>query len=138
MFTNSSTSTVVPVSNVFPQGNDDVEYIWLLKLSYLWVGVLGSTVTFIVGYVVSCLLDLFNLGGLKKIYLDTNNLYIDLELFSPPIARQLKKQNARILERESNVSICDITNICLISKNVDFFRFNIQFADITKVSSSHL
>lgn len=106
LFTNYTTeSTTETVSDVLLQRNDDVEYIWLLKLSYLWYGVLGFLITFIVGYVLSVLLDLCNLGGPKKIYLDTKRRYIDTELFSPPVSRQLKRQNARYLERDSNVSI---------------------------------
>lgn len=87
------------------QRTDDVEYIWLLKISYLWYGVVGFLITFFVGYVMSFLLDLCNLGGSKKIYLDTKKRYIDTELFSPPVSKRLKKQNARFLERDSNVSI---------------------------------
>ncbi len=88
------------------QRNDDVEYMWLMKVSYLWYGVFGFVITFIVGYVVSFSLDLCKLGGSKKIYLDTKRRYIDTELFSPPVSKQLKRQNARYLERDSNVSVC--------------------------------
>lgn len=105
LFTNYSTTTE-PISDMLMQRSDnEVEYMWLMKVSYLWYGVLGFLITFIVGYVVSISLDLCNLGGPKKIYLDTKKRYIDTELFSPPISRQLKKQNARFLERDSNVSI---------------------------------
>jgi len=62
---------------------------------------------------VSVMLDLCNYGGPKKIYLDTKKRYIDTELFTPPISKRLKKQNARFLERDSN------------------------FANINKFTSSH-
>lgn len=105
LFTNyTEASTTEAVSDVLLQRSDDVEYIWLLKLSYLWYGVFGFLITFIVGYVLSVLLDLCNMGGPKKIYLDTKRRYIDTELFSPPVSRQLKRQNARYLERDSNFS----------------------------------
>lgn len=90
---------------------DDAEYIWLLKLSYLWYGVIGFLTTFIVGYVLSFLLDLCSVGGPKKIYLDTKNRYIDTELFSPPVSKRLKRQNAKFLERDSNVSVMCMKNI---------------------------
>lgn len=90
------------------QENDDAEYIWLLRLSYLWYGVIGFFITFIVGYVVSFALDLCNLGGSKKIYLDSKSRYIDTELFSPPVSKRLKRQNARFLERDSNVSMMTV------------------------------
>lgn len=107
MFTNYSATitSTEPVSDMLLQRNDDVEYIWLMKVSYMWYGVFGFLITFIVGYVVSVSLDLCNYGGSKKIYLDTKKRYIDTELFSPPVARRLKRQNARFLERDSNVSI---------------------------------
>ncbi|KAJ6636072.1 putative sodium-dependent multivitamin transporter, partial [Pseudolycoriella hygida] len=84
--------------------NGDVEYFWLFKISYLWYGVIGWIITFVVGYVVSVVLDLCNIAGSKKIYLDTKRRYIDTELFTPPVSRRLKRQNARYLERDSNFS----------------------------------
>lgn len=130
VFTNYSTiataSTTEPVADMLlQQKNDDGEYIWLLKISYLWYGVIGFFITFIVGYVLSFLLDLCNLGGSKKIYLDTKRRYIDTELFSPPVSKRLKRQNARFLERDSNVSIVYLSfylslSLCNESKNSDF------------------
>lgn len=122
MFTNYSTTTTAPVSDMLYQRNDDDgEYIWLLKVSYLWYGVFGFVITFIVGYVVSFSLDLCNLGGSKKIYLDTKKRYIDTELFSPPVSKRLKKQNARYLERDSNVSI--LRSVVSLLKLFIYLRF---------------
>lgn len=119
----TTTTTIDPVSDMLQQRNsDDVEYIWLLKISYLWYGVVGFLITFIVGYVVSALLDLCNKGGSKKIYLDTKRRYIDTELFSPPVSKRLKRQNARFLERDSNVSILRLLLSCG-AFNFFFFPF---------------
>ncbi|KAJ6635574.1 putative sodium-dependent multivitamin transporter [Pseudolycoriella hygida] len=96
-------TTLVQMSRSIPP-DDDTEYVWLLKLSYLWYGVVGWIVTFVVGYAISVLLDLCNVGGPSKIYLDTKRQYIDTELFSPPISKLLKNQNARFLERDNHAA----------------------------------
>lgn len=79
-------------------------YVWLLKISYLWYGVVGYFVTFLVGWTISIGLDCLNMGGKKKMYLDRNQMYINTDLFSPPIANYLKKENQKKLAKETNVS----------------------------------
>ena len=73
----------------------------------MWYGVLGYLTCFIFGWLISILLDAFKLGGEKKIYLDKNEMYIDADLFTPPLARYFRRKNAKTLERDSNVSKCE-------------------------------
>lgn len=83
---------------------DETEYFWLFKLSYMWYCVLGFTVTILVGYLLSFLFEQIGIQGKSKIYLDDEETCINTDLFSPPIARRLKRQFATHLERGGNVS----------------------------------
>lgn len=81
------------------------EYFWLYRVSYLWLVVFGFFVTLIIGYVVSYVLERFDMGGESKIYTDSTKAYINTDLFSPPIAKRLRHLNARNLETTSFVGL---------------------------------
>lgn len=83
---------------------DETEYFWLFKLSYMWYCVLGFTVTILVGYFLSFIFEQIGIQGRSKIYLDDDETCINTDLFSPPIARRLKRKFATHLERGGNVS----------------------------------
>lgn len=80
-------------------------YFWYFKISYLWYGAFGFIVTCSCGWLFSVLFTALNVGGESKIYLDNNKRYYNTDLFSPPIARNLKKQNADKLANDANVSL---------------------------------
>ena len=80
-------------------------YIWLLKLSYLWYCVIGFCTVFFGGWLLSFLFDLIHCGGEKKIFIDSKEMYYDTDLFVPPVAKYLLKQNAKRLKTDYNVSI---------------------------------
>lgn len=65
---------------------------------------MGYFVTFLCGWLVSAVLNASGHGGEVKIYLDNKQEYINTDLFSPPVARRLKLQNAKRLESDENVS----------------------------------
>lgn len=54
---------------------------------------------------MSVVLQRYDMGGKHKIYIDSKHIYIDTDLFSPPIAKRLKRQNAKLLESDVNVSL---------------------------------
>ncbi|XP_011185444.1 putative sodium-dependent multivitamin transporter [Zeugodacus cucurbitae] len=68
-----------------------IEYSWFYRLSYLWFSVIGFLITLIVGYVSSLLLETLKWADNKQIYLDYQQ--IDVDLFIPPLARRLRKHN---------------------------------------------
>lgn len=69
----------------------------------MWFGVIGFLISFLGGWLISYLLDLCKMGGTRPIFLDDEQKYINCDLFSPPIARRIKKRNAKLLEKDSNV-----------------------------------
>ncbi|XP_011185449.1 putative sodium-dependent multivitamin transporter [Zeugodacus cucurbitae] len=69
-----------------------IEYNWFYRLSYLWFSVIGFLITTFMGYVLSLLLETLKWADNKQIYLDYQQ--IDVDLFIPPLARRLRKHNA--------------------------------------------
>lgn len=70
----------------------------------MWYGVLGFLITLFGGWLASILYDCMHIGGEKKIFLDSTENYMDPDLFSPPIARRMRQRNAKLLEKDANVS----------------------------------
>lgn len=70
----------------------------------MWIGVVGALVTVFGGWLVSAVLNACGWGGDHLIYLDTKQMYVNADLFVPPLARRLKAHNARRMETDPNVS----------------------------------
>lgn len=70
----------------------------------MWYAPMGFFISFIGGWLISIALELFGLEGESTIYTDTERRIFNADLFSPPIARRLRKQNAAILEKCFSVS----------------------------------
>jgi hypothetical protein len=60
----------------------------------MYTTLIGSAITFFVGYILSYLLRLFNKRGNDLIYIDENKTIINADLFWPPIANMIRKRNA--------------------------------------------
>lgn len=90
------THTKISLQNSFP---------WLFRISYMWYGVIGWLVAFFFGWLASIVLTAVGFGGEHKIYTDDQRMYVDTNLFTPPIAKRLKEQNARRMESDVNVSL---------------------------------
>nr|XP_014102093.1 putative sodium-dependent multivitamin transporter [Bactrocera oleae]XP_036230711.1 putative sodium-dependent multivitamin transporter [Bactrocera oleae] len=69
-----------------------IEYNWFYRLSYMWYCVIGFLITLIGGYVLSLLLEALKWADNKQIYLDHQQ--IDVDLFIPPLARRLRRHDA--------------------------------------------
>lgn len=80
----------------------DSDYFYLYRLSYMWYCVLGFLVTLFVGFVVSQVLNRLNMRGYvnEKIYLDTQQKYLNPDLFSPPVAKRMRLRFAAFLESD--------------------------------------
>ena len=61
----------------------------------MYAVVLGFLITTTVGYSVSNLLRLCNMEGESKIYVNDNTCNINADLFVPPIAKRIRKRNAK-------------------------------------------
>lgn len=53
---------------------------------------------------MSTLLSALGWGGEHIIYLDAKRMYVNSDLFVPPLAKRLKARNARLMESDVNVS----------------------------------
>ncbi|XP_058824324.1 putative sodium-dependent multivitamin transporter [Topomyia yanbarensis] len=85
--------------------SDDSDYFYLYRLSYLWSVVLGYIVTFVVGYSTSLLLRWLGHQGAERIYLDNDKIYINTDLFSPPVAKRMKRTLAKHIENGGDIEI---------------------------------
>lgn len=82
-------------------------YFWLYKISYMWYAPLGFCISVLVGWLVSVVLERFGLGGEPTIYTDESKTIINADLFTPMLAKRLRQQNARILEKNFSVIALD-------------------------------
>lgn len=57
----------------------------------MYAVIIGFLITFIIGYLVSYILYALKLQGMEKIYVKDSINQIDTGLFSPPIAKKMKK-----------------------------------------------
>lgn len=71
----------------------------------MWYAPMGFCISFIGGWLLSVGLALFGLEGESTIYTDVDRRILNADLFSPPIAKQLRKRNAEILEKSFTVNI---------------------------------
>lgn len=65
----------------------------------MWYAPLGFCISFIGGWIISVMLTAIGWGGEQTIYTDDQKTIFNTDLFSPPIARKLRAQNAVVLER---------------------------------------
>ena len=70
-------------------------YFYLYKVSYLYTVVIGFFITFIVGYATSRLLNALKMSKADKIYIERDESLINFDLFFPPIAKSLRKQQLK-------------------------------------------
>lgn len=70
----------------------------------MWYAPLGFCISFFGGWIISQVLILLKLEGKPSIYMDESKTLIDADLFSPPVAKRLRKRNAEIIERNNVVS----------------------------------
>lgn len=81
---------------------DEPHYFYLYRISYMWYVVIGFLVSFVSGYLISWLLESFDKAGEVKIYTDSSRSFYNTDLFSPPVARYLKRQMAKRIESSGN------------------------------------
>lgn len=85
----------------------ETEHIYLFRLSYLWLSVLGLLACLLVGILVSCFLNSLN----KSFHKEVNS-----EMFAPPISFYLKRQynvhqvNERQKGQESQLQMKEVLN----------------------------
>lgn len=70
----------------------------------MWYAPIGFFISLVVGWIISVILDSFNLGGESKIYTDANRTIINADLFTPPLAKRLRERNAEIMGKNFAVS----------------------------------
>lgn len=70
----------------------------------MWYAPIGFCITFFGGWLISQVLIWFGLQGESTIYMDDSKELINADLFSPPIAKRLRKRNADIIEQNYPVS----------------------------------
>lgn len=85
------------------------QYFWFFRLSYLWFSVIGFTITLVVGYGMSWLLEHFKWADNSQIYLNVVHKQIDYDLFAPPLSRKLRERDAN--EELSKLNYCDTTMV---------------------------
>lgn len=78
-------------------------YPYLYRISYLWYSPIGFCISFFGGWLFTILLELFNLEGTREIYLDDEKHLINADLFSPPIAKQIRAKNAQFIQNDLKV-----------------------------------
>ena len=72
----------------------------MYRVSYMYGVVIGFLVTFILGYLMSCVLFYTGMETKEKIYVKDSINEINTDLFVPPIARKIKRN----FERKSVMS----------------------------------
>lgn len=70
----------------------------------MWYSPLGFCISLFGGWLISVMLEYFNLAGESTIYSDESKTIINADLFSPPIAKRIRKQNAEILGKNFAVN----------------------------------
>lgn len=70
-------------------------YFYFYKISYLYTVVIGFLITSIVGYITSLLLKALRIARTDRVYIDADKNLINYDLFFPPIAASLKKQQTK-------------------------------------------
>uniref|UniRef100_A0A6M2DZL7 Putative sodium-dependent multivitamin transporter n=1 Tax=Xenopsylla cheopis TaxID=163159 RepID=A0A6M2DZL7_XENCH len=91
---NNGTHTYHHFSSTLKSDNDS-DYFYLYRLSYLWYSVLGFLVTFVVGALMSVLYESIRLESRP------DYMHLDPNLFSPPFARRVRRKQAAMLTNGS-------------------------------------
>lgn len=71
--------------------NDEQSYFYLYRISYLYAVIIGFLITLIVGYLLSYLFYFLGFQSMDKIFVENSINEINPTLFSPPIAKRLKR-----------------------------------------------
>lgn len=69
----------------------------------MWYSPLGFCLSLFGGWLISVMLEYFNLAGESTIYMDENKKIINADLFTPPLAKRIRQQNAEILGKNFEV-----------------------------------
>ncbi|KAL5284019.1 hypothetical protein ACFFRR_006347 [Megaselia abdita] len=72
--------------------DDETDYHWLYKMSYLWQAVTGFFITMITGYIFSLIFQYWGIDKNEKIYVDRDGKLLRSELFSPFLQRRIKER----------------------------------------------
>lgn len=67
-------------------------YFYLYRISYMYAVIIGFLITLIVGYLTSYILYVSKLQGMERIYVKDSINQVDTDLFSPPIAKMMRKK----------------------------------------------
>lgn len=65
----------------------------------MWYAPLSFCISLCGGWLFSVALDRLGFGGKPTIYTDKNRTIINADLFTPPLAKRIRKRNAEIMER---------------------------------------
>lgn len=103
-------------------------------MSYLYTVAIGFFITFTIGYITSRLLKALNIAKTDRVYIDGDKNLINYNLFFPPIAASLKRQQAKrenllpnnFLNGELNVSLSDLKFDFLRTFSLFFRRWNLK------------
>ncbi|KRF98886.1 uncharacterized protein Dwil_GK27579 [Drosophila willistoni] len=75
-----------------PDQDQDQHYFYLYRISYMWYAALGFLVAFFVGWLLSYLFAWLKWDDNRRIYQDLDCTLIKHDLFVPPLARRLQRQ----------------------------------------------
>lgn len=65
----------------------------------MWYAPLSFFMSLFGGWLFSVALDGLGLSGEPTIYTDENRTIINADLFTPPLAKRIRKRNAEVMER---------------------------------------
>lgn len=74
---------------------------------------MGFCITLFGGWFLSWIFECCGLAGDKVIFLDGEKKIFNVDLFSPPIAKRLQRENAKYLENNFTVSCEFIRNLLM-------------------------
>lgn len=96
-------NNTTPMVLALKANQPDSDYFYLYRLSYLWSVVLGYILTFVIGYGMSLILIWLGYQGTDRIYLDSSKTCINTDLFSPPVAKRMRRALAKHIENGGDV-----------------------------------
>ncbi|KAI9589534.1 putative sodium-dependent multivitamin transporter [Glossina fuscipes] len=78
-------------SNMKQKATDqETDYFYLYRISYMWYSVLGFLITFLMGCLCSWIFEKLHWDNNDRIYTDCTRTIIKYELFVPPVAKRLR------------------------------------------------
>lgn len=90
-------------NTTFVISDDNTEYFYLFRVSYLLVSVLGFLITLIVGYFSSVVFEMMKMSDNSSVFLNKAKNQLDYDLFVPPIPNLLKRKSlAHMIVRNEN------------------------------------